>query len=262
MSSSHVKPAAKTSRILVIPDMHVPYHDARVWATILAAVKASKPETIVIIGDFADCYAVSSHPKSLDRKADFAAEIDVVNTELDRLQKVAGPECRIIFCEGNHEDRITRYLQSRAPELGGLHGMRAAGLFRARDRGIAWVPYRRHIKIGRCSFTHDVGRCGVNTARQSLIDFGGNLVVGHSHRGGVAYQGEAKGANHFCLNVGWGGDVDEIDYVHRIRAKRDWAHGFGVVDQDSAGYSWGQFVPVISGRCVLDGVVINGRAVT
>lgn len=250
----------RASRILVVPDMHIPYHDPRVWGAILATVKRCQPSTVVVIGDFADCYAVSSHPKSLDRKADFAAEIEAVNHELDVLQRAAG-KARIIFCEGNHEDRITRYLQSRAPELGGLAGMRAPGLLRARSRGIEWVPYRRHIKIGNCAFTHDVGRCGVNTARQSLLDFGGNLVVGHSHRGGVAYQGEAKGSSHFCLNVGHGASIAEIDYVHRVRAIRDWQHGYGIVDQDSAGYSWAQFVPVIGGRCVLDGATIASRKV-
>lgn len=250
----------KPQRIIVVPDMHVPYHDARVWACILATIRSCKPSTIVVIGDFADCYAVSSHPKGLDRKADFAAEIEAVNHELDALRRAAGPAARIVFCEGNHEDRITRYLQGNAPELGGLAGLRAPALLRVKKRGIEWIPYRRDVRIGKCSFTHDLGRCGVNTARQSLLDFGGNVVVGHSHRGGVAYQGEARGASHFCLNVGWGGDVEAIDYHHRVRAMRDWQHGFGVVDQDSSGYSWAQFVPVISGRALIDGAQVGRKA--
>lgn len=249
----------KPTRIVVVSDLHVPYHDSRAWECVLNVIRGTQPETVVIIGDFADIYSLSSHPKSLDRKINFADEVDAVNVELDALRSAAGSGCRIVWTEGNHEDRITRYLQSSAPELGGLSGMRAEGIFRVKERGIEWVPYRRHIKIGNCSFTHDVGRCGVNCARQSLLDFGGNLVIGHSHRGAVTYQGEAKGSSHFCLNVGWLGDVESIDYVHQVRARRDWQCGFGIVDQDASGYSYAQFCPIIDGRCVVDGQVISGR---
>ena len=247
-----------TSRIIVISDMHIPYHDVRAWNCMLETIRGTVNPTVVIIGDFADCYSVSSHPKSLDRKADFAGEISAVNSELDELRRAA-PAARIIYCAGNHEDRIERYLQGKAPELAGFAGMRSDGLLRAKERGIEWVPYRRHIKIGNCSFTHDLGRSGVNCARQSLLDFGGNIVVGHSHRGGVSYQGEAKGSSHFCLNVGWGGNVEDIDYVHRVRSIRDWQCGFGIVDQDETGYSWASFIPIIDGRCIVDGKIVSGR---
>lgn len=247
----------KSIRILVIPDAHIPYHSVSAWNCILEVIRVKKPDHIVLIGDAADCLAVSSHPKSLDRKSDFAGEVDAVNTELDALQSVSG-NAKISWCEGNHEDRITRYLQSNARELGGLSGLRAKNLFKCDERGIHWYPYRTFLKIGNVTFTHDVGRCGVNAARQSLMDTGTNLVFGHSHRGGVVYQGEAKGASHFCMNVGWCGDVEAIDYQHKIRAIRDWQTGFGIVDQDDQGFSWAQFVPIVEGRCSVDGAIIRG----
>jgi len=242
-----------TKRILVVSDLHAPYHDKAAWECLLEVIRETKPETIVIIGDAADCYAISSHPKSLKRKADFATEVELVKKALAELRAAAGKSCRILWTEGNHEDRITRYLQSKAPEFGQLKELSAQELFKVSDFNIEWVPYRTSIKIGNCSFTHDVGRCGVNTARQSLLDFGGNIVVGHSHRGGVSYQGEIKGSSHFCLNVGWLGDVNEIDYVHRNRALRDWQLGFGIVDQDEQ-HSWATFVPMVNGQCVVDGI--------
>lgn len=249
----------KTTRIVVLPDTHIPYHDVKAWACALQVIRDTKPEYVVIIGDFSDVYSLSSHPKSLDRKQNFASEVAAVNAALDELRAAAGNDCKVKFCEGNHEDRITRFLQSNAPELGGITELRAEGLFKIKERGIEWVPYRRAVKIGNCSFTHDIGRCGVNTARQSLVDFGGNLVVGHSHRAGIAFQGESKGSSHFCLNVGWLGDVEGVDYQHRMRILRDWQHGLGIVDQDETGFSWPQFVPILEGRCVVDGKVISGQ---
>lgn len=252
-------PSKATTRILVVSDLHVPYHDVRAWECVLEAIRVTKPETVVLIGDTADVYSISSHPKSLDRKQNFASEVEAVNRELDRLREVAGESCRIIWTCGNHEDRITRFLQSNAPELAGISAVRAEALFRVNERGIEWVPYRRHIKIGNCSFTHDVGRCGVNAARQSLLDFGGNIVFGHSHRGATVYQGESKGSSHFAMNVGWLGDVNEVDYMHRCRATRDWQLGFGIVDQDAEGFSWAHFCPIVDGRCIVDGTLISGK---
>lgn len=248
-----------TTRIVVVSDLHAPFQDMSAWNCVLQVIRETSPETVVIIGDFADCMSISSHPKSLDRKHDFASEVAGVNAALDELRGAAGDACRLVWTCGNHEDRITRYLQSSAPELGGIKELRAEGLFQVKERGIEWIPYRRSIKIGNCSFTHDVGRCGVNTARQSLMDWGGNLVVGHSHRGGIAFQGESKGSSHFCLNVGWLGDVDGIDYQHRMRVLRDHQCGFGIVDQSPSGFSWPQFIPVLNGECVVDGKVIIGQ---
>ena len=243
----------KPQRILVVSDLHAPYHDKRAWSLLLKTIRALRPERIVIIGDFADCYAVSAHLKSMARRLSFELEIEAVNGALDELQRAAGLKCVITFCEGNHETRITRYCQTNAPELGGLDGLQFPSMTRLRDRGIAFVPYRRHVWIGKCAFTHDLGRAGANAARQTVVDFGGNIVIGHTHRGGIAYQGETRGRSHFCLNVGWLGDLELIDYVHLAKAKRDWQHGFGWIDQDAAGNSWAQFIPIVGGAVKVEG---------
>ena len=70
-----VRPAAEkpeesgVERLFFIPDTHVPFEDGQAWAVAMAAAKAFKPDHIVLLGDFADCYSVSFHPKSPERKA-------------------------------------------------------------------------------------------------------------------------------------------------------------------------------------------------
>jgi predicted phosphodiesterase len=246
---------AAVSKIMVCPDVHVPYQDELAWSTFLRAVEVVRPDALVIIGDFADCLSVSFHPKTPERKISLKAEIEAVNTELDRVGRLGVP--RVIYCAGNHEFRAERYLTEKAPELFGMIAIQ--DLLRVKERGWEWVPYKQWIRIGKTAFTHDVERCGVNATRQSLLDFGGNLVFGHSHRGGIAYQGTVEGDQHVAMNVGWLGSYAAIDYRNAARAKRDWQHGFGIVYQDSAGYSWMQFVPVLSGRCIVDGHVVSGR---
>jgi predicted phosphodiesterase len=244
-----------TTRILVCPDAHHPFVDQLAWRTFLAAAREWRPDVLVIIGDFIDCYSVSSHTKDPARKVHFSDELAAANAALDEIDALRIP--RVIFTEGNHETRLSRAVADRAPEFHGLVDMR--DLLRVAARGYEWVPYKQWVRVGKIAFTHDVERAGVNAARQSLVDFGGNLVFGHTHRGGVVYQGTVDGDQHVCLNVGWLGDYDSIDYKHQARARRDWQHGFGVVILDETGCGWCEFVPILSGRCIVGGRVVSGR---
>jgi predicted phosphodiesterase len=243
----------KVTKIMVCPDAHHPYVDKRAWKTFLVACKDIKPDVLVIIGDFADCYAVSSHAKDPSRKSKLKWEIDQVNKALDQISALGIK--RVIFCEGNHETRLTRFIASEASTLYGM--LEISQVLKIKERGWEWVPYNDWIRIGKISFTHDVGRCGANAGRQSLADFGSNLVFGHTHRGSVTYAGTTEGDTHVCLNVGWLGDFDSIDYKHKAMARREWTHGFGYCEQTENGVTWCNFIPIIKGRCVVDGKVIQ-----
>lgn len=238
---------------IVIPDMHVDYHDRVVWNTILKVASVLRPHNAVIIGDFADCYSVSFHPKTPGRRASFEDEVLAVNRELDRLDDICLQ--RVVYCEGNHEFRLQRYLAGVAPSLYGL--MTVPDLFRIEQRGWEWVPYRKWIKIGKIAYSHEVGESGKYSAARTLDAFGNNIVFGHSHRGGVAYGGTVDGDKHVALNVGWGGDADAVDYMHSAKT-RDWQHGFGWVEQDASGSGWCSFIPIINGKCVVRGQVFSG----
>lgn len=238
---------------IVVPDLHAPYHDEKVWRTILNAIKSVKPDCVVIIGDFADCYAVSSFPKSPLRKQDLRYEIDQARKELYRLIRVS--DCELWYLEGNHEFRLERYLCQRAPELYGLVSAKSLMLDGTRD--VQWVPYRSHVKLGKTVYMHDCGHAGVYAGRHTLAAVGHNVVFGHTHRGGIVTDGTHDGKRHFSLNVGWAGNLKEADYMYQIKMK-DWLHGFGVVQtDDSTGLVWPSFVPVMSGKAFVLGKEIS-----
>lgn len=250
---------SRPERTLIVPDAHEPYTDQAAWRCVLAAGRAMRPENLVIIGDFPDCYAITQHAKSPGRKSDFAWEMEKTNAALDELDALQ-PKGRKVYCAGNHEFRLDRYIRDKAPELHGLRGTTIPEILNLKKRGWQWVPYMQYIRIGKVAYTHDIGRCGKNAAAQSLADFGGNLVVGHNHRGSVAYQGTVKDGGRFCMSVGHLSDLKSVDYMHRARAERDWEHGFGIIDQDSRGIAWPQFIPIIFGSCIVDRQKFTGRA--
>ncbi len=243
------KAAPGLTRILVIPDTHAPFHSEGAWAVAKAAAFNLQPDALVVIGDFADCYSVSRYPKSAARRTSLKSELDVARRMLHEIAPCAPQR---IFCEGNHEWRLERFINERAPELYGLVGIKELLLDPADEW--TWVPYQSWTQIGKMAFSHDVGRSGVNAGRQTLQEFGGNICFGHTHRGGVVYESTLKGEHRVALNCGWLGDPAQIDYVHRASALRNSQHGFGWVVQDSSGLSWAQFIPIIEERCcVVDG---------
>lgn len=236
-------------KVLVLSDLHAPYQDQKAFNLFLEVGHSILKDTdvLVTIGDTLDFFSVSSHPKPLDRKTNLGSEIEAGKICLRALERL--PPKRKIFLEGNHDRRLANYVRDKAPELYGLVGLKQILDLKAWE----FVPYHDFIRVGKMAFTHDVGRSGANAARQSLNDFGGNLTFGHSHRGSVVYGGTVKGETHVCLNVGWLGDLKYIDYIHKAKANRDWQHGFGLVYVQPNGNCHAQFVPVIAGRCVVEG---------
>jgi predicted phosphodiesterase len=238
---------SSTTKIVVIPDAHTPYHDKDAFDLGIRAIKAIKPDEVIVIGDFADCYSVSSHKKNPSRLSKLKQEIDESKYQLSRLKGLCG---RKRFTEGNHEDRIERYLCERAPELYGL--VTAKELLGCDDGEWEWYPYRSVCKIGKVSFTHEVGHFGKYAANASLAAFGGNIVFGHSHRGAIVYGGNLRGERHFALNVGWLGDIKAIDYMH-ISQTRDWQLGLGYLELDAKGNAWASFCPMVNRSIIIGG---------
>jgi predicted phosphodiesterase len=58
----------KLEKILLISDVHVPYHDKKAFNLVLEVGKKLKVDQVVIGGDFIDNYSVSSHDKNPNRE--------------------------------------------------------------------------------------------------------------------------------------------------------------------------------------------------
>ncbi len=240
-------------KILMVPDTHVPYQGKKAFALMLKAAKYFKPDIIIILGDFADCYSVSSHSKAPGRSKDLQWELDQVITHLEMLNALKASQK--VYVAGNHEDRLDRYLQEKAPEL--FNYMRLEKILKLKELGWKYIPYKSHYTLGRLFLTHDTGTAGKYAHYKAQDDFQGNVVIGHTHRMGYAIIGNAKGKAHVCAQLGWLGDVDQIDYMHKVKAQKDWAHGFGLGYMEANGNVHVQPVPIIDGKVVVEGRLIR-----
>jgi len=250
----------KLRKILLMPDLHSPYEDKDAFACFLRVCVGWQPDTCVCLGDFADFYKVSSYNIDPRRKLSFRDEIygaREARWRLDGALKAGGCKDKR-FLQGNHEVRLESYLVKGAPavvELLDEENVNWHGLLKLKDNGWKTKPYKESIQIGHLRMTHDVGRAGVNAARQSLLDVGENIAFGHTHRIQVVYQGTVTGRKLVGATLGWLGDPEAIDYRHRDQIRRDSIHGFGAVYMMPNGLFWLNAVPIVKGRCVLDGVL-------
>lgn len=246
--------APSLERILIIPDTHVPFEDGGAFAVLMAAARVLRPHTIVFLGDFADFMSVSFHPRTLSvRGYTLEEEVAAVNARLDEIQALGAT--RVVFCKGNHEYRLERYLSEKAPELFGL--VDTAALFRFAERGWECVEYRHHLKIGKMHFTHDVGHAGIYAHRQSRMAYEGNVVIGHVHRCSMEVAGTSKGPSHVGIALGWLGDKKAIDYMHAAKAAQ-WTLAFGIAYHErDTGNVHVVPIPIVDYRCVVEGHLID-----
>jgi hypothetical protein len=253
---------AKSTRLeslLIVSDAHRPFHDERAWNLVMSVGQWLRPHHVTIIGDFVDFYAVSSHSKDPGRKERLTDEIDSGNAGLDELDRLNPAHKRYIA--GNHEDRFTRYIQDKAPELFGMTDIPA--LLNLKARGWKYTPYKHHTEIGQVNYTHDVGYAGRNAAFRVLDTYQHSAVTGHTHRLQYIVEGNALGESKLSAMFGWLGDVNKVDYMHRAKVNKDWALGFGVGYVNPAdGINYLVPVPIIKsgGRytCVVNGTYFSG----
>lgn len=251
---SQVLTQKKIRRVLFVPDTHAPYHSKRAWALMLKAARFFAPDTIVILGDFADFYSVSAHTKNPERPNALKYEVECTKELLSELNGLDA-SFKMYLC-GNHEERLERYLSNSAPAL--FSSVKIEGVLGLAELGWHYTPYRESWKLGRLHLTHDTGPCGQNAHRQSMATFQGSAIIGHTHRMEYSVMGNADGPPQVGAMFGWLGDFEQVDYLHRVKAKRDWVHGFGVGIHDvETGVVYIQPVPIVNDSCCVMGEIVR-----
>lgn len=213
-------------KVGIIPDAHVPFHSAKSFSLVLRHLQQEKVDTIVVLGDFCDFWSISRHRKDPGRKLRLAQELGTCRSAIREVESLGAD--RLIFCVGNHEDRLARYIADKAPELEGVINLPTAlGLG---DWEI--VPYTSYKKVEGVIYSHDFGSTmGGRTALPNAFKAAGqSLVIGHIHRQEIIRGNDIHGKPAVAYSPGWLGNPASIDYRHRALVSRDWSWGFGIID--------------------------------
>jgi predicted phosphodiesterase len=243
-------------KLFIIPDIHAPFHDRLAMRLVRLAIKEFVPDIVVQMGDLLDCYSISSFCVDPARRIQFVDEVKKTNELLTSLDEACGSAEKIITL-GNHEERLDRYMQSKAPALVGVKGLSVEELLHCKERGWKVVPYKDYHRIGKAIFTHDLDYGYAGVARRAIRDAQHTVIVGHAHRIEEVVEGDAMGTPKFAACFGWLGSADMADYKHRLKANRDWAQGFGIGYMESTGVVHFQAIPIVYGGCCLNGKLLK-----
>jgi UDP-2,3-diacylglucosamine pyrophosphatase LpxH len=249
--------ASKYLRALIIPDCHIPFEDKRAYDLMLKVACSFVPEEIVILGDYADFWDISSHAKELDTGAKLVEEIDAVQKRLEEL-RLLFPESKIVYIEGNHEYRLGRYVRDKARELYGI--VDVPKLLKLDDYNIKFVPYGPHQKYnvmdGKLIARHEPIAGGIHCAHGTVAKACHSVIFGHVHRIQESQIVSINGENYRGITPGWLGDQNSSVFNY-VKNHHQWALGFSVVTQVDNEYWFNQTVHIIDYKCQFDGKVFR-----
>jgi len=243
----------KLRTALIIPDCHIPYHHRKAYALMLKVARHVKPKEIIILGDYADFYAVSSYAKDPRLPSMLKEEIDAVNDHLDQLDELF-PKAKKVYIEGNHENRLERYLCEKAPALFGYADCRE--LFKINQRfGWHWQKYgpgqRYRVLNSKLTARHTpLGSTAKASAAKALISH----VFGHIHTIEESHIVGLNGDNHVAFSVGWLGDKRKDMVFDYVKNHHQWALGFGLVHVRPNGNFYREKIHILDDMtCVVNG---------
>lgn len=220
-------------RVLVLSDLHVPYHDAGAVKVALDYGRTQKANVVLINGDLADFFTMSAWEKD-PRKRDLAGEIKAVRQTLSVIRE-SFPRARIIFKEGNHEERWERFLQRKAPELLGLDEFTWPAIANLAALKIEHVGECRPIKLGKLVVIHgheyrfNISN-PVNPARGLFLRGKTHALCGHFHQSSQHSEKRLDGKVISTWSTGCLCDLNP-DYA----PINNWSHGFAVAEITASG---------------------------
>lgn len=216
---------SKKSKIVVLGDIHFPYHNKKALREAIKYIKLEKPTHVVQIGDLYDQYSFSRFSRkniTLPIK-----ELNKARKEAVRMwQEVgAGKQLKGYQILGNHDIRLNKRVQDKLPEAQELIQYALAPFYTF--EGVTTIfDDRKELIIDNIVFIHGYrSRLGDHAKFNRR-----NTVVGHSHVGGAVFE-QYKGEIIWELNAGYLADETAEPMRYRPQLTSRWTLGWAIIDE-------------------------------
>jgi predicted phosphodiesterase len=236
--------------VAIINDLHVPYQDDIAMRLVEKLLVDVQPEYLLYAGDVCDLYQISDFDKDPKRIGQLQEDIKATEAVFQRHDDML-PFTKKILLAGNHEDRLRRFLWSKAPALSGLDALELPELFHLKDYNIDFVPYEQGVLINNTFLVihGDLISAHSSYTAKAMYDKHGECgVCGHTHRGGSFYRRNRYGVygwwENFCLCK------LNPDYV----TNPNWQQGFSLVHFVGRQF-WMEQIPIVDNSLMYGGKV-------
>lgn len=228
----NLEPTPK-DRIALLSDIHIPYHNKQALELAIAEAKRIGATVILLNGDTMDCHEGSKYETD-PRERRYREEVPLVRQFLHFLRHKF-PKARIIWKDGNHDERLYLYLRRHAPALLGVDVFSQESVLKFADYGVEYVTEKRPIVCGKLNILHGHEYPGgfaapVNPARGLFMRAKACCIQGHYHQTSEHSEPTLEGKNISCWSTG---TLSEIHPPYMPLNK--WNHGFATIEMANAG---------------------------
>jgi hypothetical protein len=221
--------AWEIQKTVLLPDIHYPHYDRRTMDVVNEFILDYEPDELVYMGDQVslDCISYWNKHRPLLKEGHRLIK-DYNNFDNDILkvhENITRPDTRRTFIMGNHEERITSYVEEH-PELEGFLDIETH--LQLHERGYKVVPFNGVHKVGKLYVIH--GRnWNMHHASKTVGEFEGNVVYAHVHNPQMFVKVspvDAKGY-HMATSLPC---LCNIKPDYKKNAPNHWVNGFGIVE--------------------------------
>ena len=223
----------KAKRLLVLSDIHIPYHNIEALTCAFDFAKGEKPDAILLNGDTLDFFGLSRFAKDPKGRS-FAHELKTFKEFMDIIKKTF--DAKIYFKIGNHEERYFHFLWMKAHEIVGVEEFELENIIKSRAEGIEIIKDKRIMKAGDLNIVHGHEFGGsvfspVNIARGLFLRGKVSAMQGHNHQTSEHSESNMNGE----ITTTWSlGCLCELHPAYLPINK--WNHGFALVDIDGQNF--------------------------
>lgn len=224
----------KAKRLLILSDIHLPYHSISAVTAALDFAKKEKPDAILLNGDTLDFHGLSRFQKD-PKKRSFAHELNSFKEFIQILQKTF--DAKLYFKIGNHEERYMHFLWMKAGELDGVEEFELSNLIKARANGIEIIGDKRIMQLGGLNIIHGHEFSSgffspVNIARGLYLRGKTSAIQGHNHQTSEHTESDMNGKITTTWSIGC------LSELHPMYAPiNKWNHGFAIVDVEGKDFN-------------------------
>ena len=226
----YILPVADNN-ILLISDLHIPYHNIQAITLALDYGKEQKVNTIIINGDLMDFYQMSRFEKD-PRKRSIKFEFDSTKAFLVILRD-AFPDARIYWLKGNHDVRYEHWLMAKAPEVFDDPYYQLEERLRLNEQRIHLIGDKILVKAGKLHIHHGHlffrgFMAPVNSARGLYLKAKESTICGHVHKCSEHSESNLSGDLITCWTTGCLAELSP-DYSPFAN---NYSHGFAHIRVD------------------------------
>jgi len=173
------------NNILLISDLHIPYHDINAITTALDYGVQNKVNTIIINGDLLDFHGLSRFQHD-PRKRSVKEEFEAAKSFLIVLRNTF-PDALIWWIKGNHCIRYEQWLMTKVHEVFDDEYYHLENRLQLNEQKIRIIDDKVLVKAGKLSITHGHHIMKgffspVNSARGVYMKAKQSTIIGHVHK--------------------------------------------------------------------------------